>query len=133
VTSRRRSSSIRRRSDAGHRACRTTAFGGVTILVDTPQQLLVNKLCALLNRAELRDLIDVDALLAAGGDLERAVRDCPAQDGGFSPLTFSWVVRGLPIERLARAGGRTDVDVAQLVAFRDQLVDRVLAVAHPEA
>jgi hypothetical protein len=108
-----------------------TTFGGETILVETPHQLLINKLCALLSRAELRDLVDVRALLEAGGDLDRALADCPGQDGGFSPLTLSWVLRGLPIKRLARVAGRLDADVTELVAFRDQLVDRVLAASRP--
>ncbi len=108
-----------------------TQFADVTILVETPHQLLVNKLCALLSRAELRDLVDVRALLAAGGDLSRALADSPGQDAGFSPLTFAWVVRDLPIERLGRTLGWDPGDLVALVTFRDQLVDRVLAEARP--
>lgn len=106
-------------------------FAGTTILVETPHQLLVNKLCALLSRSELRDLVDVEALLGAGADLERALADCPRQDAGFSPLTFAWIMRGFPLERLARVAGVDAASVARLVAFRDQLVDRVLASATP--
>lgn len=108
-----------------------TPFADTQILVETPHQLLVNKLCALLSRSELRDLVDVQALLAAGGELERALADCPGQDAGFSPLTFAWVLRGLPVERLARATGSSDAAVEALVAFRDRLVERVLVAARP--
>lgn len=107
-------------------------FDGVTILVETLHQMLVNKLGALLSRVELRDLVDVRALLDAGGDLQRALTDCPGQDAGFSPLTFAWVVRGLPIERLGRPLGWADADLAALAAFRDELVDLVLAAARPD-
>ena len=47
-----------------------------TIMVETPHQLLVNKLCALLSRSELRDLIDIRALVDSGADLSRAIRAC---------------------------------------------------------
>lgn len=105
--------------------------GTTTILVETPHQLLVNKLCALLSRSEIRDLVDVRVLLAHGGDLQRALTDCPRQDGGFSPLTFSWAVKNLPLEQLGRATGLSQDEVTSLLAFRDELVERVVAAAHP--
>ena len=36
------------------------------IRVDAPQEILANKLCALLSRSEIRDLVDVRALELAG-------------------------------------------------------------------
>jgi hypothetical protein len=101
---------------------------GERILVDTPHQILVNKLCAMLGRAELRDLEDIQVLRDRGGDLRRALIDAPAQDAGFSPLTLAWVIRQLPIEKLARALGR-DSEVRALEEQRDDLVERVLALA----
>ncbi len=79
---------------------RLTPLGDTAILVDTPHQLLVNKLCALLSRSELRDLVDVRELLAHGEDLRRGLEQCPLQDAGFSPLTFGWSMRGLRVDRL---------------------------------
>src|SRR5881628_3118395 len=40
-------------------------FGDAEILVDSARAILAEKLCALLERSELRDLIDVEALLRA--------------------------------------------------------------------
>jgi hypothetical protein len=42
--------------------------------VDSPYEILVNKLGALLSHSEVRDLEDVRALVAFGVDLDRAVR-----------------------------------------------------------
>ena len=106
-------------------------IGTTTILVETPHQLLVNKLCALLGRSELRDLIDVRALLESGSDLGRALRDCPGQDAGFSPLTFAWGMQGLPLRRVAVAQGWPDEDIRALEQFRDDLVARAIAEAQP--
>ena len=88
--------------------------GGATFLVDTPHQILVNKLYALLNRSELRDIEDIEALLDGGGDLTRALEDCPRQDAGFSPMTLSWSLRSFamgaprrrPTLREAQRAGR---------------------------
>ena len=110
---------------------RATELGATTILVDTSHQLLVNKLCALLSRSELRDLIDVRELLQRGGDLQRSLEDCPLQDAGFSPLTFGWSMRGLRVDRLAAALGLSRPDIAELERFRDELVERVVAASKP--
>ena len=106
-------------------------LGTASILIDTPHQILVNKLCALLSRSELRDLVDVKALLDAGCDLERALVDCPRQDAGFSPLTLSWALNGLAIQPLATRLGWPAARTGELEHFRDDLVARVLAAARP--
>jgi hypothetical protein len=107
-------------------------LGDATILVETPHQLLVNKLCALLIRSELRDLIDVRALVEAGVDLARALADCPGQDAGFSPLTFAWCARALPVRRIAEAQGWSEVEIDALEHFRDHLVAHVIAESQPD-
>jgi len=113
-------------------APRPASVGGVNILVETPHQLLVNKLCALLGRSELRDLVDVRALLVVGEDLVRALHDCPQQDAGFSPLTLAWCLQGLDIARLAVALGWAAPEASAIEQFRDELVARVLAEARPD-
>jgi len=110
--------------DVAHRAVR--------IRIDTQHEILVNKLCALLGRAEFRDLIDVRAILAAGGDLARALRDAPKKDGGFSPLTLAWILRGLPVGAMAEEEGVSPSDARELARFRDELVARLTAAARPD-
>jgi hypothetical protein len=107
-------------------------LGGVTILVATPHDVLVDKLCALLGRSELRDLDDVRALIESGGDLGRAVEDAARKDGGFSPLALAWVLRNLDIPRLARASGWDEEAISRLQAYRDRLVGDVTGLAIPE-
>lgn len=107
------------------------SVGDVTILVETAHQLLVNKLCALLSRSELRDLVDIRALVESGGDLSRALRDCPDHDAGFSPVTFSWGAQSLPIRRIAVAQGWRDAEIDALERFRQDLVERVMVEARP--
>ena len=44
---------------------------GRRLRLDSAHEILVNKLCAILQRSELRDLLDIGALLDLGGDLGR--------------------------------------------------------------
>jgi hypothetical protein len=105
---------------------------GTTLAVDTQHEILVNKLCALLSRSELRDLQDVQALVAAGTSVDRALVDAPRKDAGFSPLTLAWVLKELGIEAVAGASGLPRELTDQLVSFRDWLVDHLVASAAPE-
>ena len=100
-------------------------IGGSLVHVASLHDLLVDKLCALLGRSEIRDLVDVRVLLTAGGDLPRALGDAPRRDAGFSPLTLAWVLRGLPVASLASAAGRAEGERAALERFRDDLVLRL--------
>jgi hypothetical protein len=106
-------------------------IGAASILVDTPHEILVNKLCTLVQRNELRDLVDVRGLLGIGGDLERALRDAPRKDGGFSALTLAWQLSGMDLHTMGRAEGWPDRDVADLRAFRDELIERLTRLSRP--
>jgi hypothetical protein len=105
---------------------------GVSITVDTPQEILVNKLCTLLSRSEVRDLVDVRALLESGADLEGALADAPRKDAGFSPLVLAWVVRGLRPRSLAGAAGLSETEAEDLDRFREKLISSLLEAGTPE-
>jgi hypothetical protein len=105
-------------------------LGGVLIQVDTPHEILVNKLAALLSRSELRDLIDVKALLESGGSLERALTEAPRKDAGFSALTLAWVLHGFPLQTVARSLGLSESESSELSKFQTWLIDRLVA-SHP--
>lgn len=107
----------------------STRLKGVIIHLDSVHEILVNKLCSLLSRAELRDLVDVRELLTRGGDLDRALADAPKKDGGFSPLTLAWLLRDLPVESLARAQGERAADIEK---YRDELVQRLMKDSTPD-
>ncbi len=110
---------------------RVTDWPGGALQVDSLHEILVNKLCSLLGRAEVRDLEDVRRLLAMGSDLPRALGDAWRKDAGFSPLTLAWVLRGLPVDRLAVASGLSTVYATELIEFKDDLIDRLVSLATP--
>jgi len=106
-------------------------LGDAVMQVDSAYEIFVNKLCALLGRSELRDLIDVHALLLHGLDLNRALLDAPKKDSGFSPLTLAWVLKQQPLAAIGSTAGLDAVTTNQLLVFRDELVERVMASARP--
>jgi hypothetical protein len=103
------------------------------ILVDRPPEILTDKLCALLSRAEIRDLLDVRGLLATGGDLDHALRSAPQKDGGFSPLTLAWVLQGMPLAAMVKVAGISKDEHADLARFLEDLISQIVALADPEA
>jgi hypothetical protein len=107
-------------------------LGQVTILTDTTHAILVNKLCTLLGRMELRDLDDVRHLLAAGGDLLRAVQDAPRRDGGFSALTLAWVLESFPAHRIALASAWTADEADSIDAFKNTLIQQLTESSAPD-
>jgi len=109
----------------------TVATSGGAILVDTAQEILGNKLGALLHRAELRDVIDIRALLAKGLDLDRALTDAAKKDGGFSPLMVAHLLHDFPVARLAAATATGGNDAAELARFCRELSGRISSSSRP--
>ena len=49
--------------------------------------------------------------------------EAPRKDGGFSPPSLAWVLKDLPVARLAESAS---YDSAALLAFRDELIGILL-------
>ncbi|HEX6810739.1 MAG TPA: nucleotidyl transferase AbiEii/AbiGii toxin family protein [Planctomycetota bacterium] len=107
------------------------AANDATIRIDTEYEIFVNKLGTLLHRTEMRDLVDLRALLARGADLTRGLRDAATKDRGFSPLMVGHLLAAFPVRKLAEAAGMPATEAADLDRFRADLAVRVAQVAHP--
>ncbi len=70
--------------------------------VDPPDEILANKLCALLSRSELRDLVDILHLERRGCSLQAALELGARKDGGLTPGQLAWVLSELRIGDDAR-------------------------------
>jgi hypothetical protein len=110
-------------------AVETRSFAGVTIAVDSAHEILTNKLCALLSRTELRDLVDVQALLGRGLSLSRALADAPKKDAGFSPLVLANVLATIDFAAANRRAQLPAADLAALRQFTHDLADRCVREA----
>lgn len=99
------------------------------IVVDPPEEILANKLCTLLSRTEVRDLIDVKTLEAAGHDPLEALPLAETKDGGVSASQLAWILSTFPIP--ANDAELHGVSRDALQQYRDSLVKRLSAVAYP--
>ncbi len=103
-------------------------FGAV--LVDPPEEILANKLCTLLSRAEPRDLVDVMFLDRAGFSVEQALPLAAHKDAGLTPGQLAWVLSQITIGDDAQVPA--EVAPAELRAFLADLQSRLTRLSFPE-
>jgi predicted nucleotidyltransferase component of viral defense system len=99
------------------------------IVVDPADEILANKLAALVGRAEERDLIDVMFLERAGYSVEEALPAALAKDGGCTPATLAWLLSEITIPDGAELPA--NVPAAELRAYVAELIARLLVLAAP--
>lgn len=100
------------------------------IVVDPADEILANKLTAIVGRAEKRDLIDVMLLERAGYPVEAALPAALAKDGGCTPATLAWLLSEVKIpDGIELPAG---VPPAELRAYLADLIRRLLVLAAPE-
>lgn len=99
------------------------------IVLDPADEILANKLAALVGRAEERDLIDVMALERAGYSVERALPAALAKDGGCTPATLAWLLSEIAIpDGVVLPAGVSPEELRSYVA---ELTARLLVLAAP--
>lgn len=99
------------------------------IVLDTPSEILANKLCTLLSRAEIRDLVDAMALERTGEDLGEALERAEQKDAGLTPAQLGWVLSELRIGDDAQIPG--GVSIAELREYLESLKQRLARMAYP--
>jgi hypothetical protein len=96
------------------------------IRVDPPQEILANKVCALLSRSELRDLVDVYALERAGLRVEDALPLAEKKDAGLTPAQLAWVLSQIDLASLPE--GEPVLRDAPSAPTRRELAEFVVAL-----
>lgn len=100
------------------------------IRVDPPEEIVANKLCALLSHSEIRDLVDIRALEMAGYRMERAFPAAEAKDRGLTPAQLAWVLNQIELgSDLIPPGGVTSQELRE---YLDDLIRRLTQMAFPE-
>lgn len=99
------------------------------VRVDPAEEIFANKLCALLGRSEIRDLVDVRALEGLGLSLTEALAAGQRKDGGLTPAQLAWVLSSISIGDEATLPG--GVPPAELREYLRGLIDRLVRLGHP--
>ena len=99
------------------------------IRVDPPLEILSNKLCTLLSRGEIRDLVDVFVLEQAGYRMEDALGAAMQKDRGLTPAQLAAILDEWTIGPEARLPG--SVDPKRLDEYRHDLIARLTRLAFP--
>jgi Nucleotidyl transferase AbiEii toxin, Type IV TA system len=99
------------------------------IRLDPPTEIMANKLCALLSRSEVRDLVDVRALEQAGYSLDDALAAAAAKDKGLTPAQLAWVLSQIEIGPDLVPPG--NVSLEELRNYLDDLIVRLTQKAFP--
>jgi hypothetical protein len=109
------------------------AYGRVVevdgIVMDSPEEIFVNKITSLVSRNEVRDLVDVMALEATGLDIAEHLDRAEQKDGGCTPATLAWLLDQLVIPEHDLPGGVMNRQA--LIDYRDSLVLWFRRLAHP--
>jgi hypothetical protein len=99
------------------------------VRVDPLREILANKLCTIVGRAEERDLVDLWALERSGMRVEDALPDALAKDGGCTPATLAWLLDQVTIPDGMSLPGA--VPSEELRVWLGGLVLRLRRLAHP--
>jgi hypothetical protein len=90
------------------------------VRVDPLREIAANKVCALVSRSEIKDLVDLKFLLGSGLSLDQALADAKQKDGAVDPATLAWILEQVAIMPDAALPGGTDA--VELEQFRAGLV-----------
>ena len=99
------------------------------VRVDPAEEIFANKLCTLLGRSEIRDLVDARALEGVGLSLTQALEAGQRKDGGLTPAQLAWVLSQITIgDGASLPGGVTPADLRD---YLRGLIDRLVRLGHP--
>lgn len=100
------------------------------IHVDPIEEIVANKLAALVGRGETKDLVDLYVLEQRGVDVVAALQHAHAKDGAVEPATLAWVLSSVSTDpgHLLLV---QPIEAGDLQAYRDELSRRLLAAAWP--
>lgn len=100
-----------------------------TVRIDPIDEILANKLCTLIERAQIRDLVEVLFLERTGLRIEDALPLGNRKDGGLTPAQLGWVLSEIRIGDDARIPA--GLAPAELRSFLADLQARLARMSFP--
>lgn len=100
------------------------------IRVDTLREIVANKLCTLLSRCEVKDVIDLYFLQQRGTDLLAHLADAQQKEGGLDPAMLSFLLANFRIGRIPEYVLQP-LELSSLNEFIATLRKQLAAAAYP--
>jgi nucleotidyltransferase AbiEii toxin of type IV toxin-antitoxin system len=104
-------------------------IGGIQ--VDTLREIGTNKICTLLGRSEVKDVLDLYFLSKNGFDIVSNIDAAMKKDGGLDPATLSYIVSTVKIKELPDYLIE-DVSLDDLNKFITKLKNDLAKIAFPK-
>ena len=86
------------------------------LLVDPIDEILVNKICALVGRSAPRDFFDICFLARSGYDVDAALAQASLKDAGVTPESMVFVLQGIEWPHF-RIPGIPEASAGEVAAF----------------
>ncbi len=100
------------------------------IYVDTLREIGTNKICTLLGRTEVKDVIDLFFLSKNGFDIIANIEAAMKKDGGLDPATLSYILSSIKIKELPDYLLKK-ISLDDLNSFLAKLKDDLAVIAFP--
>ena len=100
------------------------------IKVDTQLEIGINKICTLLSRTELKDIIDLYFLVKNGFDIKENIEKAKLKDGGVEPAIISYLLSRFKISKLPDYMIEK-VSVEELEKFISDIKKLMAEIAYP--
>jgi len=97
------------------------------VLTDSVEEIVANKICAVVGRSEIRDLVDLYFLDRSGFHVENFLGEAARKDAGVTAATLAWILSNISLPDSLAVG----VDPTELRNFVRDLEARMRRLALP--
>jgi Domain of unknown function (DUF1814). len=101
------------------------------IIVDTLNEIGINKMCMLISRSELKDIIDLYYLEQSGFKIEDHIEDAKQKEGGFEPAVISHLLSTMEIDSIPFYL-KKPLQLHELKTYVENLRKRMAEISYPE-
>lgn len=98
--------------------------------LDPPEEIVVNQICAIVGRSELRDLVDLFFLEQTGHRVLDALDAARRKDPGVTPAQLAWAITQVPLDRLPD-GMLVSLSLEELRTFTARLLEDLERLSFP--
>jgi len=100
------------------------------IVVDTVEEIISNKICTVVSRAEIKDYIDLYCLNRAGYPLENYLEFAQRKDAGVSPAMVAYLLSEVKLSKVPEFV-IVPITVAELEGFFQALANKLAVGSFP--